>query len=73
MTHIYDIVYCRSSLTQTHTGNKRRPAGDGMDTEIEDPELIFELPDHMGDCRCACENVVYGPGYASSCLQVRRD
>lgn len=38
-----------------------------MDTEIEDPELIFELP---GDCQCACENVVYGPGY-TTCLQVR--
>lgn len=74
VTHFYDIivVYCRSSLTQTHSNNKRRPAGDGMDTEIEDPELIFELPDHnnMGDCQCACENVVYGPGY-TTCLQVR--
>lgn len=40
-----------------------------MDTEIEDPELIFELQDHMGDCQCACENVVYGPGY-TTCLQV---
>lgn len=41
-----------------------------MDTEVEDPELIFELPDHVGDCQCACDNVVYGPGYTTTCLQV---
>lgn len=39
-----------------------------MDTEVEDPELIFELPDHTGECQCACEHVMYGPGY--TCLHV---
>lgn len=64
------LLCCRSSLTQTHSSNKRRAAGDGIDAEIEDPELIFELPDHMGECQCACENVVYGPSYTTTCLQV---
>lgn len=55
-------------MTHTHP-SKKRPAGDGMDTEIEDPELIYGLPDHTRDCQCACDKVVYAPGY-TTCLQV---
>ncbi|XP_017780987.1 PREDICTED: uncharacterized protein LOC108565847 [Nicrophorus vespilloides] len=48
---------------------KRRPAGDGMDSQMDDPELIFEVSDQIRDCPCACDHVIYGPGY-TTCLQV---
>lgn len=48
---------------------KRRPAGDGMDAEMDDPELIFEVPDQMRDCQCACDHMIYGRDYRT-CLQV---
>jgi hypothetical protein len=44
-------------------------AGDGMDAEMDDPELMFELAEHLGECQCACDHVVYSPSY-TACLQV---
>ncbi|CAH0556578.1 unnamed protein product [Brassicogethes aeneus] len=54
----------RSNTLQSN----RRAAGDGMDAEMDDPEIIFEMTDHMGDCQCACDHVVYAPNY-TTCLQ----
>ncbi|XP_031348354.1 uncharacterized protein LOC116174557 [Photinus pyralis] len=48
--------------------HKKRIAGDGMDSEMDDPELSFAPADHLRTCRCPCDHVLYGPGY--SCLQV---
>lgn len=64
----YNKYLCFRISSSTRSHGKRRAAGDGMATEVEDPELIFELPDHTDECQCACEHVVYGPGY--TCLQV---
>ncbi|KAF5274685.1 hypothetical protein FQA39_LY07076 [Lamprigera yunnana] len=55
----------RSEISSSR--QKKRVAGDGMDSEIDEPELMFE-PTDLGACRCPCDHVVYGPGY--SCLQV---
>ncbi|KAH0811780.1 hypothetical protein GEV33_011010 [Tenebrio molitor] len=51
-----------------HGHPKRRAAGDGMDAEMDDPELMFELAEHLGECQCACDHVVYSPSY-TACLQ----
>lgn len=66
------LINYRTLLSQIHTNSKRKSTTDEMDTEIEDPELIFELPDHhvMGNCQCACENAVYGSAGYAACLQV---
>lgn len=58
-----------SFFRSSHGHPKRRPAGDGMDAEMDDPELMFEMAEHLGDCQCACDHVVYSPSY-STCLQV---
>ncbi|XP_008193877.2 dipeptidase 1 [Tribolium castaneum] len=58
----------RSNVSHGHP--KRRPA-DGMDAEMDDPELMFELTEHLGDCQCACDHVVYSPSY-TTCLQEDR-
>lgn len=36
---------------------------------MDDPELMFEMTEHLGDCQCACDHVVYSPSY-TTCLQV---
>ncbi|GJQ67025.1 hypothetical protein Trydic_g8001, partial [Trypoxylus dichotomus] len=56
----------RSNDSHPRSG-KRRPAGDGIDAEMEEPELIFELTEQMRDCQCACDHVIYAPGY-TTCL-----
>ncbi|XP_017780973.1 PREDICTED: dipeptidase 1-like [Nicrophorus vespilloides] len=42
-----------------------------MDSQMDDPELIFEVSDQIRDCPCACDHVIYGPGY-TTCLQEER-
>ncbi|CAH1368402.1 dipeptidase 1-like [Tenebrio molitor] len=59
----------RSNVGHGHP--KRRAAGDGMDAEMDDPELMFELAEHLGECQCACDHVVYSPSY-TACLQEDR-
>lgn len=51
---------------------KRRAAGDGMDAQMDDPELVFEMSSgtHLADCQCACDHVVYSPTAYATCLQV---
>ncbi|XP_022919017.1 uncharacterized protein [Onthophagus taurus] len=62
----------RSNGNQLRSGGKRRAAGDGIDTpEMDDPELIFELSEQMRDCQCACDHVIYAPGY-TTCLPEER-
>lgn len=60
-------------ISTTATGNKRRPAADGTDSEpeIDDPELaVFELSEHLNtDCRCACDPLAYSPAY-TTCIAV---
>jgi hypothetical protein len=62
-----DVISSRSNVGHGHP--KRRAAGDGMDAEMDDPELMFELAEHLGECQCACDHVVYSPSY-TACLQV---
>lgn len=64
-------VFFRSTILQAGHP-KRRAAGDGMDAEMDDPEIMFEMSSshHLGDCQCACDHVVYSPTTYTTCLQV---
>lgn len=63
-----NLIFFRSNVIPGHP--KRRPAGDGMDApQMDDPEIMYEMTEHLGDCQCACDHVVYSPSY-TNCLQV---
>lgn len=34
-----------------------------MDAEMEDPEMIFEVPEQIRDCQCDYDHVLFGREY----------
>ncbi|XP_057661133.1 uncharacterized protein LOC130896821 [Diorhabda carinulata] len=80
--HSVRSVGNRSGGILSNIQQNRRAAGDGMDAEMNDPEIVFEMSSStgvpsgqlgiVGECQCPCDHVIYNQTGYSGCLQEER-